>query len=65
MSEQGISPVNLAGTMFKIVLIAIFFSVDITYGGQRLPILEHNHGFSQKKLVCLHLLLVGIVVSPG
>ena len=29
MAKQGISPVNLAGTMF--VLIAIFFSVDITY----------------------------------
>ena len=25
MAKQGISPVNLAGTMFKIVLIAIFF----------------------------------------
>ena len=31
MAKQGISPVNLAGTMFKIVLIAIFFSVDISY----------------------------------
>ncbi|OFV65767.1 MAG: hypothetical protein SBU_001350 [Candidatus Syntrophoarchaeum butanivorans] len=30
MSKQGISPVNLAGAMFKIVLIAIFFSIDIT-----------------------------------
>ena len=29
MAKQGISPVNLAGTMF--VLIAIFFSVDISY----------------------------------
>ncbi|OFV65669.1 MAG: hypothetical protein SBU_001370 [Candidatus Syntrophoarchaeum butanivorans] len=48
MAKQGISPVNLAGAMFKIVLIAIFFSVDISYGDQRLPILEHNRGFSQK-----------------
>jgi len=31
MAKQGISPLNLAGTMFKIVLIAIFFSVDISY----------------------------------
>ena len=31
MAKQGIAPVNLAGTMFKIVLIAMFFSVDITY----------------------------------
>jgi len=31
MAKQGISPVNLAGTMFKIVLIAMFFSVDIPY----------------------------------
>jgi len=31
MAKQGISPVNLAGTIFKIVLIAIFFSVDISY----------------------------------
>ena len=31
MAKQGISPVNLAGAMFKIVLIAIFFSVDISY----------------------------------
>jgi len=30
MAKQGISPVNLAGTMFKILLIAIFFSVDIS-----------------------------------
>jgi len=29
MAKQGISPVNLAGTMF--VLISIFFSVDISY----------------------------------
>ena len=29
MAKQGISPVNLA--VFKIVLIAIFFSVDISY----------------------------------
>jgi len=28
MAKQGISPVNLAGTMF--VLISIFFSVDIS-----------------------------------
>ena len=31
MAKRGISPVNLAGTIFKIVLIAIFFSVDISY----------------------------------
>ena len=31
MAKQGIAPVNLAGAMFKIVLIAMFFSVDITY----------------------------------
>ena len=36
MAKQGISPVNLAGAMFKIVLIAIFFSVDISYGDQRI-----------------------------
>ena len=30
MAKQGISPVNLAGTMFKILPIAIFFSVDIS-----------------------------------
>jgi len=28
MAKQGISPVNLAGAMFKIVLIAMFFSVN-------------------------------------
>jgi len=31
MAKQRIAPVNLAGAMFKIVLIAMFFSVDITY----------------------------------
>jgi hypothetical protein len=31
MAKQGITPVNLAGAMVKIVLIAMFFSVDITY----------------------------------
>ncbi|MHC1567434.1 MAG: hypothetical protein ACXQTD_06940, partial [Candidatus Syntropharchaeia archaeon] len=36
ISEQGISPVNLTGAMFKTALIAIFFSVDISYGDQRI-----------------------------
>jgi len=31
MAKQGIVPVNRAGLMFKIVLIAMFFSVDISY----------------------------------
>ena len=31
MARQGVGPVNMAGTMFKIVLIAMFFSVDISY----------------------------------
>ena len=36
MAKQGISPVNLAGAMFKIVLMVMFFSIDITYGGERI-----------------------------
>jgi hypothetical protein len=31
LAKQGITPVNLAGAMDKIVLIAMFFSLDITY----------------------------------
>jgi len=36
MAEQGIEPVNMAGAMFKTALIAMFFSIDITYGDQRI-----------------------------
>ena len=31
MAKQGIGPVNMAGVMLRIVLIAMFFSVDISY----------------------------------
>ena len=31
MAKQGITPVNMAGAMVKIVMIAMFFSLDITY----------------------------------
>ena len=31
MAKPGITPVNLAGAKVKIVMIAMFFSVDITY----------------------------------
>lgn len=31
MAKQGVEPVNMAGVMLKIVLIAMFFSVDISY----------------------------------
>ena len=31
MAKQGIGPVNMAGVMLRIILIAMFFSVDISY----------------------------------
>ena len=31
MAKQGVGPVNMAGVMLRIVLIAMFFSVDISY----------------------------------
>ena len=31
MAKQGVGPVNIAGVMLRIVLIAMFFSVDISY----------------------------------
>jgi len=31
MAKQGVGPVNMAGVMLGIVLIAMFFSVDISY----------------------------------
>lgn len=31
MAKQRITPVNMAGVMFKVVLIAMFFGVDISY----------------------------------
>lgn len=31
MAKQGIEPVNMSGVMFKVVLIAMFFAVDISY----------------------------------
>ena len=44
MAKQGISPVNLAGAMFKIILIAIFFSVDILLWGSANCRREKNCG---------------------
>ena len=31
MAKQGVGPVNMAGVMLRIVLIVMFFSVDISY----------------------------------
>ena len=31
MAKQGVGLVNMAGVMLRIVLIAMFFSVDISY----------------------------------
>ena len=31
MAKQGIHPVSMAGVMFKIVLIAVFYSAEISY----------------------------------
>ena len=31
MAKQGVGPVNMAGVMLRIVLIAMFLSVDISY----------------------------------
>ena len=31
MAKQGIKPINMAGTILKIVFMSMFFSVDISY----------------------------------
>jgi hypothetical protein len=36
MAKEGVKPVNKAGTIFKIVLMSIFFSVEISYAVEEL-----------------------------